>query len=122
MENTDKSGPEGAWTAPEGAGRDAPKTAEASGEAPPPPALPPPAPRLSGRLAALAGTAKDFARSAREESATQSGPKRSPGSRPDLLKPRGAKAFDDEVPPPRPAIRPCPAPADWLRRPAGLET
>jgi integrase len=33
MENTDKSGPEGSRTAPEGAGRDAPETAEASGNA-----------------------------------------------------------------------------------------
>src|SRR5271163_1426688 len=31
MENTDKSGPEGAWTAPEGARGDGPETAEASG-------------------------------------------------------------------------------------------
>jgi integrase len=30
MENTDKSGPEGAWTAPEGAANDAPKAPEAS--------------------------------------------------------------------------------------------
>ena len=130
MENTDKSGPEGAWTAPEGPRGDAPETAEASENTPPapdgdaaPPALPwptgglrqaltdPPAsgsgaerranrrnaiaeeapdpaaappsvaakpsgldasprlhaPRLSGRLAALAETAKAYARSAQAD-------------------------------------------------------
>jgi hypothetical protein len=74
MGNTDKSGPEGAWTAPEGARGDALLTAEASGNAPQAPAggaaapallLPPTA--LSGRLASLAETAKAYARSAQAD-------------------------------------------------------
>ena len=46
---------------------DAPTAAEASGEAPPPPALPLPASGLSGRLAGLAETAKAYARSAQAD-------------------------------------------------------
>src|SRR5271155_11393 len=65
MENTDKSCPEGAWMAREGAGRDPPEAAEASGEAPP--ALVLLASGLSGRLASLAETAKAYARSAQAD-------------------------------------------------------
>ena len=59
--------PSGPWTAPEGAARDALEAAEASGEAPQPPALPLPASGLSGRLASLAETAKAYARSAQAD-------------------------------------------------------
>ena len=43
------------------------EAAEASGEAPPPPALPRPASALSGRLASLAETAKAYARAAQAD-------------------------------------------------------
>jgi hypothetical protein len=67
MRKPRKFGPEGAWTAPEGAEKGASKIAEASAEAPPPPALPPPASALSGRLAGLAETAKAYARAAQAD-------------------------------------------------------
>jgi integrase len=74
MRKAGKFGPEGAGTAPEGAGRDAPETAEASGNAPQAPAggaaapaLLLPASGLSGRLASLAETAKAYARSAQAD-------------------------------------------------------
>src|SRR6204780_3708523 len=67
MRKAGKFGPEGAWTAPEGVPRGARDAAEASGEAPPPPALPSPASALSGRLAGLAGTPKAYARSAQAD-------------------------------------------------------
>src|ERR1700751_4517332 len=67
MENPRNSSPEGPWTAPEGVPRDGRDAAEASGEAPPPPALPSPASGLSGRLAGLAETAKAYARSAQAD-------------------------------------------------------
>ena len=52
MGKAGKFGPEGAWTAPEGAGGDAPETAEASGERPAPSRRgDPPALLLSGRRA-----------------------------------------------------------------------
>src|SRR5271167_3816410 len=60
-----KSGPEGSWTAAGSGQRDAPETAEASGEAPP--ALLLLASGLSGRLASLAETAKAYARSAQAD-------------------------------------------------------
>jgi hypothetical protein len=67
VRNLRKFGPEGAWTAPGNAPRGARDAAEASGEWPPPPALPPPASGLSGRLAGLAETAKAYARSAQAD-------------------------------------------------------
>src|SRR5580693_7305239 len=67
MRKAGKFGPQGAWTAPEGAANDAPKAPEASGEAPPRPALLLPASALSGRLASLAETAKAYARSAQAD-------------------------------------------------------
>ena len=67
MRKAGKSGPQGAWTAREGAGRDPPEAAEASGEAPQPPALLLLASGLSGRLAGLAETAKAYARSAQAD-------------------------------------------------------
>ena len=74
MGKAQKFGPQGAWTAPEGARGDAPQTAKASGEALQAPAggaaasaLPLPASGLSGRLASLAETAKAYARSAQAD-------------------------------------------------------
>ena len=74
MRKAGKFGPEGAWTAPEGARRDAPRTAEASDNGPQAsaggaaaPALLLPASGLSGRLAGLAETAKAYARSAQAD-------------------------------------------------------
>ena len=67
MRKAGKSDPQGAWTAREGAGRDPPEAAEASGEAPQPPALLLLASALSGRLAGLAETAKAYARSAQAD-------------------------------------------------------
>jgi integrase len=71
MRKPRKFGPQGAWTAPEGAEKGASKIAEASGNAPQAPAggaaapaLLLPASGLSGRLAGLAETAKAYARSA----------------------------------------------------------
>jgi integrase len=67
MGKAGKSGPEGAWTAAGSGQRDAAEAAEASGEAPAPPALLLPASGLSGRLASLAETAKAYARSAQAD-------------------------------------------------------
>src|SRR4029077_21007524 len=67
MEKTRKFGLKGSWMVAEDAPRGARDAAEASGEAPPPPALPLPASVLSGRLAGLAETAKGYARSAQAD-------------------------------------------------------
>ena len=67
MRKAGKFGPQGSWKAPEDASRGRPDAAEASGETPPPPALPLPASALSGRLAGLAETAKAYARSAQAD-------------------------------------------------------
>src|ERR1700741_3114814 len=66
-ENARIFGAEGSQTAAGDGQRDAPEAEEASGEAPPPPALPRPASGLSGRLAGLAETAKAYARSAQAD-------------------------------------------------------
>jgi len=67
MENDRNSGPEGSLEPSADAQDDGLEAAEASGAAPPPPALPLPASRLSGRLASLAETAKAYARSAQAD-------------------------------------------------------
>src|SRR3984885_2852187 len=67
MGKAGKFGPEAACTAREGARGDTLRPAEASGEAPAPPALLLPASGLSGRLASLAETAKAYARSAQAD-------------------------------------------------------
>ena len=67
MRKAGKFGPEGSWTAAGSGQGDAPEAAEASGAAPPPPALPRRASVLSGRLASLAETAKAYARSAQAD-------------------------------------------------------
>src|SRR5580700_5668598 len=67
MGKAGKFGLEGSWAAAGSGQRDAAEAAEASGEAPAPPALLLPASGLSGRLASLAETAKAYARSAQAD-------------------------------------------------------
>src|SRR4029077_15670507 len=67
MEKTRKFGLKGSWMAAEDAPRGARDAAEASGEAPQPPALPLPARVLRGPLARFGDPAKAYARSAQAD-------------------------------------------------------